>query len=174
MILELFGRHVRGGAEHRAGQRQRRLVDQARDAEVREACEAVGADKDVGRLDVAVDDALGVRVRECVRERGAKCRRFGGRERSLAQQLIEARTVNELHDEVRHVAVDAALVELDQAGVREASQRLRFLGEALRVLAVRRPDDLDRDVGAVDLVDGSKDVGHAAATQQGAESVPSV
>ena len=150
------------------------VVHQTRDAEVGESSQSVGADKDVGRFDVAVHDALGVGVGERVGERRADRRGLGGGERALAQHLVEARAVDELHDEVGHVPVDAGFEELDQSRMREASKGLRLLSEALGVFAVRGTDDLDRDVGAVHLVDGAKDVGHPAAAEQRAESVPSI
>ena len=62
-------------------------------------------------------DALGVGVRERVGQRRSDGRGFGGRERTLTEHLIEARAVDEFHHEVRHVAVDAGLEELDQSGM---------------------------------------------------------
>ena len=71
----LFGRHVRGGAQNDAGIRagamnggRRRLaadrLDQLCEAEVDDLGVALLGHHDVGRLQVAVDDALLVRARE--------------------------------------------------------------------------------------------------------------
>ena len=92
----------------------------------------------------------------------------------MTKLLIEAGSVDELHHEIRHVAVDPGLEQLDQSGMGEASKRLGFLSEALSVFAVWRADDLDRHVGAVYFVDGSKDIRHSTATEQCTQSVPPV
>ena len=60
---DLLGRHVIERAEHHARLRHAR-VGQARDAEVEDLERAFGGDDQVGRLDVAMDDAGVVRVGE--------------------------------------------------------------------------------------------------------------
>ena len=61
----LLGRHVQRRADHRLLLRQRRRVDELGDAEVEHLDEvfapAAPREKDVGRLEVAVHDAVGVR-----------------------------------------------------------------------------------------------------------------
>ena len=57
----LFGRHVEGAAQHAARAGHRRRGDLG-DAEIQQLHGAVVEQPDVGRLDVAVDDALLVRV----------------------------------------------------------------------------------------------------------------
>jgi len=61
--FELLGRHVGRRADDDPDARQRRRVDAARPGqpEVEQPDGAVGGDHDVARLDVAVDDAGGVR-----------------------------------------------------------------------------------------------------------------
>ena len=59
---DLLGRHVRRRADELAGHRHARLLQHAGQAEVVDAQPAVGRQQQVGRLDVAVDDALLVGV----------------------------------------------------------------------------------------------------------------
>ena len=60
----LLGGEVLGGSDDAPGLGQGRGVSEAGDAEVRELGGAVGCDQDVGRLDVAVDDAAPMGDRE--------------------------------------------------------------------------------------------------------------
>ena len=66
--LDVLGRHVRRRAEQLAGHGQPLEVDHVRDAEVHQLHDAVGPDHDVLGLDVAVQDAAGVRVGERARD----------------------------------------------------------------------------------------------------------
>jgi hypothetical protein len=58
----LLGREVGHGAEHHAGLRDARLPRRRGDPEVPDGEAVVLVEQQVARLDVAVDDALGVRV----------------------------------------------------------------------------------------------------------------
>ena len=60
----LLGRHVGDGADHHALHRHARAVEGDGEAEVAERGVAVGVEPDVAGLEVAVDDAAAVRVRE--------------------------------------------------------------------------------------------------------------
>ncbi len=60
--LYLLGRHVMGRAHHAAGDGQVLAVQQLGDAEVGQHHAALGLDQDVGRLQIAVNDALAVGV----------------------------------------------------------------------------------------------------------------
>jgi hypothetical protein len=98
----------------------------------------------------------------------------GGRQRSPTQGLGEAHAVDVLHDQVRHVARDARIEQPDESGVLEATQGSGLLGQPRGVLAVGGPHDLHgHDVTAL-LVGRAKDVGHASAADEVAESVPTV
>jgi hypothetical protein len=59
-----LGRHVGEDPDDLTGLRERRGVPGAGDAEVRQPSSPIHVDQDVGRLDIAVDDALSVDVGE--------------------------------------------------------------------------------------------------------------
>jgi hypothetical protein len=86
----------------------------------------------------------------------------------------ETFTVDELHDEVRHVTTDAGLEELDETRMLEASKGLRLERCTTGVFGIGRTNDLDGDLRAKDLVSGTKDVRHPAASQDGAKAVSPV
>ncbi len=85
-VLELFGRHVRDGAEHRPRNGECRGVMNLRDAEVPELGLAARGHQDIGRLDVAVDDAAFVHVGQSVGQRDAERRRLFGRQLGTVPQ----------------------------------------------------------------------------------------
>ena len=125
---------------------------------------------DVGRLDVAVDDAARVRVRERGAERRADPQHVAVRQRAVAQQVGERRPLDELGDEVDGVLVAAGLVERDDPGVRQprGGERLA-LAAAVGVVADRDP--LDGDVALEVLVVGELDDAHPARAEPPAEPV---
>ena len=94
--------------------------DEAREAEVEDLHLAVVGDEDVGRLDVAMDDARAVRVREAVahRERDlelARQRHPLGR----AHPLLEIAPLEKLHGEIRQAFFLAEVVNGDDVAVRQ-------------------------------------------------------
>jgi hypothetical protein len=86
--LGALGREVGEGAEDRSVSGKGRLVDQPGDAEVHQL-HLPGAlgDEDVLRLDVAVNDAVGVGVGEGVAGLGAERRDVGVREFAAPAEL---------------------------------------------------------------------------------------
>ena len=102
LALDELGRHVRRRAEELAGDGHALQVDDLRDAEVHQLEHAVLADHDVLGLDVAVDDAGGVRVRERAADLDGDQRRdLREGERARGQELLERLAVDELGDDVR-------------------------------------------------------------------------
>ena len=121
------------------------------------------------RLDVAVDDPVAVREAERredlarVIDRDAERRWAAGDE-----QLLERSPLDVLHRDVVRPLRVAAVVDRDDARVREPGGVLRLAAEALDELLVARVpvvEDLDRDAPSELLVRGEIDVRHPTGAQ---------
>ena len=130
------------------------------DAEVDELDPAPGREDDVRGLDVAVEDAGGVRVLE----RGGEGREGGERlrdgEGAALQALLERLAVRELHGQVRQpeAGIQADGHDAHDGGVGERAQRLRLAHEPHARLAVRR--------GLEDLEGRDHAVAHARSARE--------
>ncbi len=133
-VLRLLRRDVGERAEAVSLGRERlyaRPVQVLRDPEVGELGRPVGVEQDVARLHVAVDDARLRRRREghgdVVRDR----ERLGERERPGGEPVLGGRALDELHDDVGAVLVDAHVVDLDDEGRVDARREPPLAEEAL-------------------------------------------
>ena len=79
--------------------RGRRGIERFREPEIEHLHRAVVPDFDVGRLEVAVNDALFVRGLERVCDLLCDRKHLGNRNRSLREAIFERWTLHELHDE---------------------------------------------------------------------------
>ena len=170
----LLRRQVLGGADDRPLLRHLARTC-AGDAEVRHLHDAFRVDDDVVRLDVAVDDAVAVRVPE--RGEDLTCIRNRDRDRARPprpDELFERASLHVLHDdEVRAVRL-TSVVDRDDVRMREPGGMRRLAAEALDELLVVRVavvQDLDRDAPAQLLVLREVDVGHAAAAELACDPV---
>ena len=124
------------------------------DAEVQDLEEDLTAGRiaheaQVLRLDVAVDDAVPVRLLqrrgELADDQKGACRRH----RALFfQHLGQLFAVDKLHDQKRHAALDAEVEDLGDAGVEDLADGGRLALKAVAPLAGVHPfqvHDLDRD-----------------------------
>ena len=183
--LVLLRGHVRRGPEQRAGlgdrqgvaerrhdrprRRVRRLDRRGRQAEVGDPDPAVGRDEDVGRLEVAVDDAGGVGGRQAAARGGEGVDDLAQRPPAVLQPHVEARAGDVLHRHEDVVGEGADLVDRHHVGMGELGHRLRLAQEALA--AGGRPDDLvgaddlERDLAIERRVDGGEDEAHGAAAE---------
>jgi hypothetical protein len=152
---------VVGRAEHAPGRGQPLRLERPRDPEVGHLRPALGVDQDVLRLDVAVDEHLGVRGRQ----RSSDLDRVGhgladGQPAEPADSLLERLALDVLEHDVRRAVVLAGVDHGDDVRVREPGHRARLAAEALelvRVVGDVPVHQLDRDpalerrvVGAVD------------------------
>ena len=134
------------------GPGQARRVGEARDAEVGEQrvqLAAVLLQQDVGRLQVAVDDAVGVargeRVGDLRGEQGRADRREGA---VLPEVAVQVGALDQVHDERQQVALDDQVADPHDVGVGQAQQDGALAQEAhhdVRVVRELLLEDLDRD-----------------------------
>ena len=131
-LERLLGRHVAGAAEDIALARELRRVELGH-TEVHDLGLALLQDHHVSRLDVAVDDAVLVRVGEGVGEASGDAQGVGPGHGAILDDVFEGAPAQELkrHEEGAGRGVDANLVHDDDAGMLEAGGRPRFLVEAL-------------------------------------------
>jgi hypothetical protein len=142
--------------------------EDCREAEVGDAHAAVVAAEDVGRLDVAVHEALRVRGGEPARgvEVGGEHLAKGGARRALAPD-VERAALHELHGDEDVAVVLADVVHLHHVGVRELAERPRLAEQHVaRALRVGRGLEELQGHAALELgVVGRVDDAHAAAAE---------
>ena len=101
LAMDLLGRHVVERAEGLPGPGQQAALAVLGEAEIRQVGVAVRVDQDVGRLDVAVEEALGVERVERARNLLEPAQRVRRGERALALEAVgERAAVDEALDEV--------------------------------------------------------------------------
>ncbi len=121
-----LGRDIRGRADELMGAGQARGVGEAGDAEVGEHrvhLAAVLLEQDVGGLQVAVDDAVGVaggqRVGDLRGEQGCGDR---GEGTVLAQVAVQVGAVDQVHDQGQQLTLDDQVTDPDDVRVGQAEQ----------------------------------------------------
>ena len=150
--------------------------DSLGEAEVRQPGPALGVDQDVGGLDVAVNDPLGVGGAEGGRDLLAPGHDLADR-RALArllEELFEVRPGDELQDEEGAPLGLADFVDLDEVGVRQGRGSPGLDREALEGLlgpGSAREELLDRDEAIQLRIPGAIDDAHSAASQLSLELV---
>jgi hypothetical protein len=165
----LLGRHVVRRAEQRVGLRGLRVAgrgdDELREAEVGQLDTALDVHEHVLGLDVAVDDALVVRVLERVADLGHDRQGLARREAALAHQPAQVRALDELHQQEPALARLAEIVDAHDAGMVEPREQACLAQEALgeaRVPGRAGREDLERDVAVELPVPRAVDDPHAA------------
>ncbi len=154
----------------------------ARDAEVHDLDGAVVRDDHVRGLDVAVHDAVLVRVGERLQDTGDDDQGLLGPGRlGVEEEVADRAPLDDLHHDVRHRhaahVVLAGVVHGDDRMVVEAYHRLGLAREAglgRRVLGQVGTEQLDRDRAPEPYVLGRENLGHTAPTQSVGQPVPAV
>jgi len=131
--------------------------------------------EDVGRLEIAVDDVLLVRVRQSVRHVPQQGQRVGdGARPGPPDALGEGLSLDVRHDVVEEAVGPPGVDEGEDVRVREARGEPDLLEEAL--LAVQRRDlgtkHLEHDAAVVLPLPGKEDDGHPALPQRVDDAVP--
>ena len=96
---------------------------------------------------------------------------------ALAQQFAQRAALDEFHHQKRVLAVDALVVDGDQAGILEPGDRARLAlepGEELLVARVARIHDLQRHGSVQPKVEPAVHRRHAAGGDHGVDAVPTV
>ena len=170
VVADLLGRHVvdRPDELTRAGQ-SGSGVHPLGDAEVGEVrmigrCAAIAGQQDVAGLDVAMDQALGVRG---VQRRG-RLRDDRDRTRRIQpgvgpQEALQVRSLDVPHRDVQHAVGLARVVDGDDVGMVETGGDARFADEPLPerfILGELGTEDLQRDPAPEAQVLGQVDDGH--------------
>lgn len=137
--LGLLRAHVHGGADPGPGDGEAGEDPARGDAEVHEAHpsgvhpvlpQGPLEDHDVPRLDVPVDDPLGVDVLQGVRHPGQDGRRLPKGEAPFLNELVQPLPVQKLHGDVVDALHLAVVVDLDDVGVVHAGKDLGLPVEA--------------------------------------------
>jgi hypothetical protein len=102
----------------------------------------LGVKQDVGRLEVAVDDAVGVRIMDGTRHLFDQPGRFARRHWLPAKLSIQATTIHEIHHNVRLFSILASVAEvMDWYDVRmvQAGNGFGFTAKARQKLPAIQP-----------------------------------
>ncbi len=177
----LLGRHVGDGPDNRArlgvgtlGERPRRLLagfgslGQLSETEVEDLHEALLGHHDVGRLQVSVDDARRVRLRDCVGDLDCAPQRLGKLEPLAADQLIQRTPGHVFHRDERPAVGVADIVDDANVGMVERGGCFGLAAEPRQDLAVPGEilgDELEGDRPLEPDVLGLVDDAHPAAAQ---------
>ena len=178
---DLLGRHVARRAHQHPCPRQvcgrversRQLrVARPRQAEI-EQLHAVGREEHVGRLEVAVDDALGMQRRERGQHPEADGHGIGHAQRPAPQALGQRLTLEQLHGDEQLAALLADLIELADVRVVDPRGGPGFAPETLacRLVAGQRRHRLQRDGALQPLVARRVDDTHPACPQLAGDRV---
>lgn len=145
------------------------LVDilECGNAEISDLDHVVIRDHDVLRLNVPVDDAMGVRVLQCLADlRGVVQRLDGAEYTMLRHALLERLAFDKLHDDILRLPAVADIVDRDDIRLREHGDSVRLRLKAIFQLSVRRhfiAQDLDGDIAVQLVAHGLVDDRHTAA-----------
>jgi hypothetical protein len=145
-----------------------------RQAEVEHSDLALAVHFDVGRLEVAVDDSLGVSGLQRLCDATRDCQRFLERHCTPGDPLSQGLAVHQLHHQETSAVVLLQAVDSGNVGVVEGGEEAGFAlepGEALGVRNERLWQELDRDCPAKVAVVGSVDLAHAALAELARDGV---
>ncbi len=176
IAARLLGRHVVRCPDDQAGRGQGRASRLAGQTEVDDvrlpAALARPLDEDVGRFEIAVDQAVRVRGIDGVGDALEDLHELAGWQ--PAGDRPEVGAVDELHCDVAAIALLADLVHLADVVMGDARLELRLALEALVLLGIDRREQLERHGPAELLVAGAIDLAAAAAADQVLDDVAAV
>ena len=145
------------------------LVDilECGNAEISDLDHVVIRDHDVLRLNIPVDDAVGMRVLQRLADLCGVVQRLRGTEHAvICHALLERLTLDELHDDIFRLAGVADIVDRDDIRLREHGDCVRLCLKAVFQLGIRRhliAQDLDGNIAMQLMAHGLVDDRHTAA-----------
>ena len=146
------------------------LVLQRRDAEVLHLHGAVPQHQDILGLDIPVDDAALMRMRQRPRDLAGKVQHLAPLKRAAPVHILpQGDTVHKLHDYVFDIIVVADVIDADDIGVREHGDRVGLGAEGAAKLLVGGhlvAHDLDGHLAVEPPVGRLIDHGHTALADQ--------
>ena len=168
----LLGRHVDGGAEDHAGLgRLRGRLECSGNSEVEEAHGAeIGlsrpaGNQDVGRLEVAMDNAVGVRLAEGAGDPGAGFDGLRQGQRAGLQDHVETRAFDPFRRGIRAAPGHAGVEQGDYIRVIEGLRHAGFGADGFEHLLAGRGEHLEGDAAAAELVASEVGDGERAAAE---------
>lgn len=172
----LFGGHVAGRADHgAAGGRRAAFGERLGQAEVQKAHAPPAVEKNVGGLDVPVDDPPLVGELERAGDGPRDPQRRGRvQAAALGQEVLQAAPLDVLHDDVAEPSLGADVVDLDDVGMDELRGHAGFAEEALegvRAGVFAGQEGLDGHRAAQVGLVGFVDLPHAPLPQGGQDLV---
>ena len=123
----------------------------------------------IGRLDIAMHDSLGVRIVERVGGLHANGDDFGCLQRTLAEALAQRPAFDIFHGQEPEILVLSDLVDGGDVGVSQSGSEARFLDEALHTFGIGGHfgrQNFQRHAAAEAGIVGQIDRAHAALAQE--------
>ena len=157
MPERLLRRHIGGGADDHSSRGQTRPIACDGEAEIAELGDAIGSQPNIGRFQIAMNDAARMRVVERAANVACDAHRIGGGESMICrapQQIIDRATRHVLAHDVGLAAFLADIVDADDVGiVAELAHRARLAADPFAAGSVetRSFDQRECDV-AIDFV----------------------
>jgi hypothetical protein len=165
----LLGAHVVRRTHRHARAGELGVASAAGDAEIGDHAAAGVIEEHVVRLDVAVHDALAVRIAQRARRLGKNPAGLGGGQRPVLEQPVGQRlAAQELHCKICDLASLADAVDRDDVRMLEPRRDPRFAHEPLDERVVegeRERQHLDRHLAVEHELARPVDDGHAAAAE---------
>ena len=173
----LLRRHINRCSRNHAHRRQRvfhggiarsRIARRLGQSEIEDLGLTALPNKNIGRLDVAMNDPLGVRSRQSIGHLDANVEEFVDFDRLFPNPLLQAHSLQLLHDDERMSAVVVDVVDGADAGMVQLGSGACFAHEAVERLAVvhhLRRNELERDVAGQARVFRLIHHAHAATTE---------
>lgn len=163
-----FRRQILRGADQ-TGRRRLAILEQTRDAEVRQLHLPVRGQQHIVRFDVAVQHLLPVRVHETVQHRGGDLDSPAGSQWPIDECGAQRATADVLHHDRQLLALGDQVADRDDSGVPEPDQDRAFAQESAHQFVVGhelRPQQLRRDRLLGTPVDAAPDLARRPAPDQ--------